>query len=105
MNKFIFNCGVSNMESTASGKGLKRDLLAASIGILLARPALAAEPVDNEAQAEMAAATACAACHGEDGNMVPKLAGVTSEYFAKQLTEFMTGKRRRGCLRQRPAAA
>ncbi|RZI39848.1 cytochrome c4 [Herbaspirillum sp. HC18] len=42
--------------------------------------------------------TSCVACHGADGNsaipMFPKLAGLQSEYVAKQLAEFASGKRK-----------
>ncbi|HNV87520.1 MAG TPA: c-type cytochrome [Methylotenera sp.] len=41
--------------------------------------------------------TMCAACHASDGNSVitlnPKLAGQSSEYLLKQLTNFKEGKR------------
>ena len=87
------------MKPATSGRVLKLGLMAATLGLLLARPALAAEPVVVDlAQAKTTAATVCAACHGEDGNsvapMFPKLAGLTPEYLAKQLTEFMSGKRK-----------
>jgi cytochrome c553 len=43
-------------------------------------------------------AAVCAGCHAEDGNstqaMFPKLAGQTNEYIAKQLSNFITGKRK-----------
>lgn len=44
------------------------------------------------------AATVCAACHGEDGNsvvpMFPKIAGLQEEYIAKQLLDFISGRRK-----------
>lgn len=43
-------------------------------------------------------AAVCASCHGVDGNsmvpMYPKLAGQSSEYLVKQLTEFKNGTRK-----------
>jgi cytochrome c553 len=50
------------------------------------------------ADARELAATVCAACHGADGNSVapnfPKLAGQQASYLAKQLNEFLSGKRK-----------
>lgn len=72
---------------------LKRCLLFAfaAAGLGLGSPVVAAEPAEI-------AATVCAACHGADGNsvvpMFPKLAGQQETYLAKQLTEFITGKRK-----------
>ena len=44
------------------------------------------------------ASTVCAACHGADGNsvtpMFPKLAGQQPDYLAKQLNEYISGKRK-----------
>jgi cytochrome c553 len=44
------------------------------------------------------AATVCSACHGEGGNSLvpifPRLAGQQPVYLAKQLTEFLAGKRK-----------
>lgn len=44
-------------------------------------------------------ATACAACHGVDGNKTldgtyPRLAGQYPDYLAKSLTEYRSGKRK-----------
>ena len=80
-------------------RGLQRSLLAAMTGLMLASPALADESEGtDEGVAKAIANSVCAACHGEDGNSVapiyPKLAGLTPEYLAKQLTEFMSGKRK-----------
>lgn len=59
--------------------------------------ALALAPV-VQADAAPAAATACIACHGADGNSVvpnfPKLAGLQVEYLSKQLNDYITGKRK-----------
>ncbi|MBI4996004.1 MAG: cytochrome c4 [Rhodocyclales bacterium] len=42
--------------------------------------------------------TVCVACHGEDGNsvapMFPKIAGLQEAYIAKQLQDFMSGRRK-----------
>jgi cytochrome c553 len=50
------------------------------------------------ADAKEIATTVCAACHGADGNsvvpMFPKLAGQQETYLAKQLNEFISGKRK-----------
>jgi cytochrome c553 len=55
-------------------------------------------PVARAADAKEIAATVCAACHGADGNsvvpMFPKLAGQQETYLAKQLNEFISGKRK-----------
>lgn len=99
LKKFAFEYSRYSMKAVASGRMLKPGLLAATIGLIFARPALAAAPVVVDlAQAKTTATTVCAACHGEDGNsvasMFPKLAGLTPEYLAKQLTEFVSGKRK-----------
>jgi cytochrome c553 len=50
------------------------------------------------ADAKSIAATVCAPCHGADGNglppIFPQLAGQTADYTAKQLTDYITGKRK-----------
>ena len=94
---FIRNRG--SMHLAARIRRLQRSLLAAAIGLMLAGPALAAEPEEtDEGVAKAIANSICAACHGEDGNsmapMFPKLAGLAREYLSKQLTEFMSGKRK-----------
>lgn len=42
--------------------------------------------------------TVCVACHGADGNGIaatfPKLAGQTTEYLAKQMADFLAGRRK-----------
>ena len=59
---------------------------------------LAAVPSLACADAQQTAATVCAACHGESGNSnvstFPKLAGLQAEYLAKQLEDFVSGKRK-----------
>ncbi|HET7833437.1 MAG TPA: hypothetical protein VFK88_10790 [Gallionella sp.] len=105
MKKFILDRSSAG-KCSAVGALLRRDLLAASLGLLLARPALAAVPeAENEAQADTAVATVCATCHGGGSNRGAEVLGLTAESVTMQLTEFMTGKRRRACLRQQPAAA
>jgi cytochrome c553 len=54
-------------------------------------------PLPAWATAAEMASTLCAACHGEGGNSVvptfPKLAGLQADYLAKQLNDFLTGRR------------
>lgn len=87
------------MDFVARVRRRQRSLLAAMMALMFAGPALAVEPeVINEEVAKAIANSICAACHGEDGNstapMYPRLAGLAREYLAKQLTEFMSGKRK-----------
>ena len=69
------------------------------IALLAAAAALATAPAvasDVDRGREIARAE-CIACHGEDGNSLaptfPKLAGLQPEYLAKQLREYLDGKR------------
>lgn len=69
------------------------------IALLAAAATLASTPAfgsDVERGRELAR-TECVACHGEDGNSVaptfPKLAGLQPEYLAKQLREYLEGRR------------
>lgn len=61
------------------------------LGALLAGPALAD-------RGQELAGSVCVACHGADGNSIaptfPKLAGLQKEYLAKQLSEYIDGKRK-----------
>lgn len=54
----------------------------------------------GDAQAGATKATACAACHGADGNstapIYPRLAGQSERYIAQQLALFATGQRTSG---------
>ena len=54
-------------------------------------------PLPAGAAAAEMASTLCVACHGEGGNSVvptfPKLAGMQADYLAKQLTDFIAGRR------------
>jgi cytochrome c553 len=60
-------------------------------GLLLAAPTLAQD-------VKTIVTTVCVACHTEDGNsvvpMFPKIAGLQEAYIAKQLQDFMSGKRK-----------
>jgi cytochrome c553 len=55
-------------------------------------------PLPATADAPEIASTLCAACHGPGGNslvaMFPRLAGQQPDYTAKQLNEFLSGKRK-----------
>lgn len=61
------------------------------LALLTAAPAWADD-------AKQIASTVCIACHGEGGNSVvpnfPKLAGLQAEYLAKQLGDYISGKRK-----------
>ena len=50
------------------------------------------------ADTQQIVSTLCVACHGEGGNSTvptfPRLAGLQVEYLTKQLTDFMSGKRK-----------
>lgn len=75
-------------------------LRAASTLLLLslAGPALAAG-VNGNVAAGKQKSTACAACHGSDGNKTldgtyPRLAGQYPDYLAKVLHDYKSGKRK-----------
>ncbi len=59
---------------------------------------LAGLPASASADAAQTATTVCAACHGADGNGVlpgaPRLAGLRATYVAKQLKDYLAGKRK-----------
>ncbi len=72
-----------------------------SLGICLSSmPVLAASVGD--ATAGRTKASACAACHGADGNATipnyPKLAGQHASYLVKQLMAFKNGQRKNGIM-------
>jgi cytochrome c553 len=71
-------------------------LSALRYGALLMTLAPATGLASTEAGRQIAS-TACAQCHGLDGNSVeptyPKLAGQTAAYTAKQISEFIMGTR------------
>lgn len=64
----------------------------AILGLLMAGSVVAAD------RGQELASTVCVACHGVDGNSLapafPKLAGLQKEYLAKQLVEYIDGKRK-----------
>ena len=68
---------------------------APGLGLLFALAVMA-----GAARADTAAlvASQCMACHGDGGNsvvpMFPRLAGQQAQYVAKQLRDFLTGKRK-----------
>lgn len=72
--------------------------LAFSVNVLAAgkAPAPKLDPVGDPAAGE-AQATACAACHGDDGNSpapsFPKIAGLGEKYLTKQLKDIQSGAR------------
>lgn len=68
------------------------------LGISLAGTALIAVATPTRAgDIPTIATTVCFACHGQNGNSItpifPKLAGQQHDYIAKQLKDFVTGKR------------
>jgi cytochrome c553 len=76
---------------------MKTKLLLAVVLFCLAGQATAIG-VKGDAAAGKQKATACAACHGADGNKTldnsyPKLAGQYPDYLLKTLREYKTGKR------------
>lgn len=72
-------------------------LAGALLGAAFSLPVLAAEKVDL-ARAEEIVSGRCFLCHGMEGEsaspVFPRLAGQHSEYIAKQLGEFKSGKRK-----------
>lgn len=70
---------------------------ACSVAILVAFATSAVAPA-IAADAKSTAATVCTPCHGADGNglppIFPRLAGQTAEYTAKQLIDYIAGKRK-----------
>lgn len=60
--------------------------------------ALLSSPVQAATDTKTLVDTVCATCHGADGNSIaeafPKLAGQRSEYLLKQMTDFVSGKRK-----------
>lgn len=78
------------MKSMISKKILSTAFFA--VGLIVAVPAMA-----GDAAAGKALTTACAACHGADGNSMaptfPKLAGLGEKYLLKQLEDIKSGTR------------
>jgi len=71
--------------------------LLAVVFVFAAAPVSADPLVDGDAEAGEAKSTACAACHGPDGNSTnpqwPKLAGQHARYTYKQLLAYKSGER------------
>lgn len=71
------------------------EVLRAAAGAILV--SLTAVPATAQ-DAKTIVTTVCVACHTEDGNsavpMFPKIAGLQEAYIAKQLQDFMSGKRK-----------
>ena len=78
--------------------GFNRYLLAAALSAAVVWPVLAAEPKLDLARAEAIVTGRCSLCHGPEGQsaspVYPRLAGQHSEYIAKQLGDFKSGKRK-----------
>jgi len=78
--------------------GFNRYLLAAALSAAVVWPVLAAEPKLDLARAEAIVTGRCSLCHGPEGQsaspIYPRLAGQHSEYIAKQLGDFKSGKRK-----------
>lgn len=77
--------------------GGKQGLCLSVLSMLLSLPVQAADKVDL-ARAEEIVSGRCFLCHGLEGEsaspIFPRLAGQHSEYIAKQLGEFKSGKRK-----------
>lgn len=73
-------------------------LRAAAVLAAALLPALAGAQAALSAAGRETADKLCAACHGADGNnafaMFPRLAGTHAEYTAKQLYDYILGKRK-----------
>lgn len=67
-----------------------------TVALLAVATAFAAPAIAGDAKTT--ATTVCAACHGADGNSVipnfPKIGGLQEDYIAKQLKDFMSGRRK-----------
>ena len=89
-----FDIDVQRGTTPPARRGRRLAWQAAALGLLVAGPALG----DELDKARTIAATLCVACHGADGNSVaptfPKLAGNNPDYLARQLGEFIAGRRK-----------
>ena len=69
-----------------------------TIALFAAVLAVAPAHAEGNAEAGKAKSTACAACHGPDGNstssMFPKLAGQHRDYLLQALKSYKSGKRK-----------
>lgn len=76
---------------------MRNRLLMSILGLAVAVPAFAQDPVPGDPAAGQAKAAVCGACHGMDGNSVdpqyPKLAGQHEQYIAQQLALFKGNQR------------
>lgn len=72
--------------------------LTVALTAIISSPVLAADPKVDLTRAAEIVAGRCSLCHGPDGEsaspIYPRLAGQHSEYIAKQLGDFKTGKRK-----------
>ncbi len=70
-------------------------LISVSIALTLAAGVVNAQ---GDIEAGKTKAVVCAGCHGPDGNsfnpMWPKLAGISTSYFTKQINDFKAGTRK-----------
>jgi len=84
------------MQDTYLYKTLPGRLMRSLMAILALSGALTATA--DAQDANTAATTVCAACHGDDGNsvvpMFPKIAGQNETYIVKQLRDFQAGRRK-----------
>jgi cytochrome c553 len=75
----------------------KAGLAAHLLGVVAAVSTFVSAPAWAD-DAQTIAANVCVACHGADGNslvpMFPNLAGLQESYIAKQLHDFMSGRRK-----------
>lgn len=82
----------SKKAAVAVGRRIGNSAMLA-LGLFVAAPTVA-----GAADAKTIVTTVCSACHGEDGNsmvpMFPKLAGLHPTYIAKQLNDYVSGKRK-----------
>lgn len=78
--------------------GFNRYFLGAAFSAFVALPVLAADPKLDLVRAGEIVAGRCSLCHGPEGQsaspIYPRLAGQHSEYIAKQLDDFKSGKRK-----------
>ena len=72
-----------------------RDIAAYVAGFTSTAPA---QPIQGDVAAGKTKSTACAACHGPDGNssitLYPRLAGQYEDYLRKALQDYQTGTRK-----------
>ncbi|TAL73641.1 MAG: cytochrome c4 [Rhodanobacter sp.] len=103
---FAFGAGTvaAQDSATAASTPAPAGTAAPAAAATAAAPAVAAAPATAEAskpgdpKVGQTKATACAACHGADGNSTdpqyPKLAGQSEQYIVRQLENFKSQKRK-----------